>query len=281
MARVGEADTTSYLLGRGIAYFGDELDSDGRPKAYRDLGNAEAVVVTVETEELEHFSNRAGLKVLDANVVLQQQIAIALTLTQLDKDNVGLFMAGDVVEVSQTSTPVVGTANLISSTPAGGKWYDLFQTASPAEYPEVGGVRAYRLTGFILAGSGGTPVYVLGTDYEVDLEQGRVFLIHADDSGTVPDATNLDVDFTYATLTIDEIQGLKKSTVKGALKFISINAQNSSKEREYQFHDVTLRAEGDLALLGDEFATLQLNGKAKANAAVDPDSPTCTVREIQ
>ncbi len=238
------------------------------------------MTVTVETEELEHFSNRAGLKVLDASVVLQQQVSVALTLTELNKDNVGLFMAGDVLNVAQTTAGVVGDVNLITGTPAGGKWYDLYTTAAPTTYPDPVGARAYRLTAVVVTSADGMTTYVIDVDYKMDLEQGRIFIIHVDDSGTIPDATDIDVDFTYATVTIREVQSLKKSTVKGALKFISVNANNSSKEREYQFHDVTLRAEGDLALLSDEFATLQLTGKAKANSTVDADSPTLTIREL-
>ncbi len=280
MARVGEAETKNYLLGRGIAYFGDSLDSAGRPKFYRDLGNAETVTLTVETEELEHFSNRSGLKVLDASVVLQQQVGVSLTLTELGEDNVGLFLAGDVVSVVQSTAGVVGDVNLIMGTPSGGRWYDLYVTAAPTTYPDPVGARAYSITAVVVTSADGMTTYTLGTDYEVDAVQGRIFIVHADDSGTIPDGVDIDVDFTFATITIKEVQGLKKASITGALKFISENAQNASKEREYQFHDVTLRAEGDLALLSDEFGTIQLTGKAKANATVDPDSPTVTIRQF-
>jgi hypothetical protein len=39
-----------------------------------------------------------------------------------------------------------------------------------------------------------------------------------------------------------------------------------------------LKAEGDFALIADEFTTMQLTGTAETNADADADSPTLTIR---
>lgn len=278
MARNGIPDARDYLLGRGALYFSDNLDADGRPKDFRHLGNAEAFTVNVETENLEHFSTLEGLKVRDRNVVLSQALGLSTQLAEIDVDNLRLFLAGEKVSTAVTGASITGDKNLIVS--GLGKWYDLYDVAAPSTYPPVAADaadRAYRLTSVVVTSDDGMTTYVLGTDYDLDTELGRIFIRTG---GSIGATETLDVDFDYATLTIDEVRGLKQAALTGVLKFVSKNANDGGKETEYQFHAVTLRAEGDFALIGDEFATLSLTGECGENKVAYPDSPTVTVRRL-
>jgi hypothetical protein len=66
----------------------------------------------------------------------------------------------------------------------------------------------------------------------------------------------------------------------GALKFISQNPANNDESTEYQFHQVSLKAEGDFAQISDEFSQMQLTGTAERNTTADADSPTLTIRSV-
>ena len=285
MARKGIPDPRDYLLGRGELYFADSLDADGRPKSFRTLGHAEAFTLTVEAETLEHFSKLQGLSVKDREVVLQQSINFATQLSEIDVDNLALFLSGGATDITQTGASVVagaGDDNLIVDVDGLDKWYDLFDIQAPSTYPPLpvdAASRVYRISAVTVKDTTATTTYVEGTDYSLDLELGRVFIIS---TGAIAASDPLTVSFTFASLTISEVKALTQTRIEGVLKFISRNANQTGagSQVEYTFHRITMSADGDFALIGDEFATLNLSGAAETNEAVSPNSPTLTVRRL-
>jgi hypothetical protein len=286
MARNGIPDPRDYLLGRGELFFADSLDADGRPKNFRSLGHAEAFTVTVEAETLEHFSKRLASGVKDREVVLQQSVSFATQLTEIDVDNLALFMSGsavDTVDAGGTLSPGAGDDNVIVEAAVGlGKWYDLFDNDAPSTYPPVAAdaaERIYRVSNVVVKDTTATTTYVEGTDYDVDAEMGRIFIR---EGGSISAGDALLVSATWAALTISEVRALDASRIEGVLKFVSRNANQTGNgsEVEYTFHAVTLTADGDFALIGDEFATLNLNGACETNEIASPNSPTLTIRRL-
>jgi len=281
MARLGTPDPRDYLLGRGELYFSDDLDANGAPKGFRHLGNTEALTVNVESEELEHFSTLLGLKTVDRSVVISQSMGVGFQLAEIDSDNLKLFLAGERASNAVVGASIATAAGDDNVVVAGlDKWYDLYDVQNPSAYPPVPGdnaERVYKISAVSVLDTTKVTTYVEGTDYEVDYDMGRIKPLS---TGSIGATDALCVDFTYASYTIEEVRGLKTAKLNGVLKFVSINANDDDKKREYQFHSVTLRAEGDFGLIGDEFATLNVQGKAGQNATVSPDSPTLTVREI-
>jgi len=286
MARKGIPDPRDYLLGRGELFFGDDLDADGRAKNMRTLGHAEAFTVTVEAETLEHFSKLNGLSVKDREVVLQQNINFTAELSEIDVDNLALLMSGtssDTAVIGASVAPVAGNDNVIVSATNGlGKWYLLYDVAAPSTYPPVAADnanRVYRISLVSVKNSAGTVTYIEGTDYTVDYELGR---IRIEEDGSITNGSSLLVAFTYASLTLSEIRALSLARIAGQMMFISRNANQTGNgsQMEYMFHSVTLSAEGDFALVGEEFATLSLSGSAETNEKASPNSPTLTIRRL-
>jgi len=281
MARSGIASPLDYLLGRGELYFTTDLDAAGRPKGFKSLGNAEAFTVTVESEVLEHFSSLSGLKVKDRETVLSQAMNLSFQLAEIDSANLAKFVSGSAVVVTQTGatiTPTSGQDNLKNVMQ--GEWFDLYDIAAPTEYPPIGAARTYRISAVTVKDTTDVTTYVLDTDYKVDLELGRIFIIVG---GAITDLDELLVSFTFATLNAKtEIRGLTTSKLEGALKFISRNANKATEsEWEYNFHQVSLTADGDFGLISDEFATLNLKGSAEKNEVVGGSgSPYVTVIEL-
>lgn len=273
----GKPDTRDYFLGRGIIYL-SELDSNSLPKEWRDLGNSPAFSITVESEELLHQSSRTGLRVTDKRITLSQDISLSFQIDEISHDNLALFFTGTtasitnpaVAGVGSMGSPVAITASLVL-----GRWYDL-KTA----YDGSGNPTAFTADSVPkIRRTSGTPMdLVINTDYEIDRAMGRVFIKH----NAVNAAAGDDIGWysaadASAPATLQQMKALKGTVKDYALKFIAENPANSAEKVEYEFHSVQISADGDLSLIGDEFAVAGFTGSAQKNSNVNIDA-TLTVR---
>lgn len=277
----GAPNTNDYNLGRGIVYFA--ALTNGIPGPYRDLGNAPEFSISVEVEKLEHQSSRAGLRIVDKEVVISQKMGLSLTIDELNFENLALFFSGSRTAgiTNPANAAAQAQAEMIASVVLG-QWYDILDPDGSGDYSSkraYGFVSGHALT-FKNGTAPGTTVLVAGTDYEVDLDLGRVRFL--------PTAVNItagepvDVQWSSnAAGPVDEVKALTSSATTGALKFVSINPAAGDHKTEYQFHQVALSAEGDFSLIGDEFTTMQLTGAAEANPTADADSSTLTIRTLR
>lgn len=262
----GTPNTEDYNLGRGIVYFAPL--SNSLPGAYRDLGNAPEFNISIEVETVEHQSSREGLRTVDKEVVISQSVSLSVTIDELNFENLALFFSGGAN--SHTNASVAGFVEHQMITSASqGRWYDIVDSNNN---------RAYDVDVTDLVVEVGATPAVEGTDYTLDATMGRIFVRTG--STVITEGSDVDVTLTAngSAADVDEVRALTQSAVTGALKFISVNPAASDAKTEYQFHQVSLSAEGDFSLIGDEFTTMQLNGVAERNATADADSPTLTVR---
>lgn len=279
----GKANTDDYNVGRGKVYFAP-LDANGIPQGYRFLGNAPEFSISMETETLEHQASTGGLKVVDKEVVISQKVNLSLSLDEISFENMALFFSGTSTtfdnSAAASATPVSGANNLVVDEQ--GRWFDIYTTGSGVPTTNSSGVRLYDIGAVtITGGASGTTPAVLGTDYELDSKMGRVFVIDGSTVLTVADSPhNLSVaQNAGAATSVDEVRALTQTSVKGALKFISENPADADVQTEFQFHQVSLKAEGDFGLISDEFTTMSLTGVAERNeTGGDANSPTLTVR---
>jgi len=265
----GLPDTSLYNLGRGRLYAAILDSTTGLPgdDGWRDLGNAPEFNTSLDTETLKHQSSRIGLKVTDKEVVISQEVSVSFQLDELSAQNLALFLSGTATAGTVNPT-VAGFALTVFCTVApdfsaiGGRWYNIL---SPA------GVQAVDLLPAnvtITTDTGGTPVVlVLGTDYDLDAKNGRVF-IRAAASVTA----GLDIAVTVAATaaaaaTFDEVEALTGTNPAMALLFIGVNPADNDKETAYTFHQLSLKSEGDLAGIGDEWTVMGYTATAEANVA--------------
>ncbi len=279
---LGTANTDDYNVGRGKVYFAP-LDANGIPQGYRFLGNAPEFSISMETETLEHQSSTGGLKVTDKEVVISQKVNLSVSLDEVNFDNMALFFSGSGTtfdnSTAAAATPVTGSDNLVVDEQ--GRWFDLY-ASNGAVTTGSSGQRIYDIGAVtVTGGASGTTPAVEGTDYEIDLKMGRIFVI---DGSTVLDTANSPHNISIAQnssadTSVDEVRALTQTAVKGALKFISENPASDDHQTEFQFHQVSLKAEGDFGLISDEFTTMGLTGVAERNeTAGGSNSPTLTVR---
>lgn len=273
----GAANTADYNLGRGKLYIASLSSGLPDTSGWRDLGNCPEFSINVETETLEHFSSRQGTKTVDKEVVISQKINIAFQLDEINFQNLANFFSGTSADEALTNPAIAGVSNIsITTSVVLGRWYDLKSLDAQA------GVRLYDIDATKLslsADPGGTPTpLVENTDYTVDEKNGRVFFLSTASNVTAGEEVDFTITADAGAVNPDEVKALTQTTQSVALKFIGINPANNDAEVEYQFHQVSLKADGDFSLIGDEFTTMGFTAVAERNETADADSPTLTIR---
>lgn len=298
----GLPQTADYNLGRGAIYVAPLEGADSRPGAWRHLGNAPAFSVSQEVETLEHQSSRSGLKVTDLEAVTAQTLNVSITLDELSFNNFALWFSGSTdTTYTNPADGAIGTAGAgsivlveddsVSGFPGAkkGVWYDLFSDPNDPLNTRVYDIEdAADVNVISRNATGDTGSEVVLTqynpttdtgDFEIDLTMGRIRIVEGSTNVEVGDALRWWLDApSAARASVEQVRALTTTVVKLAVKFISKNPANNNLMTEYQFMQVTLRADGDLALIGDEFSQMQLTGVAERNEGLSPDSPTLTIR---
>ena len=265
----GKADTRDYFLGRGKLYL-SPLDSSSLPGAFRDLGNAPSFNFSVEEENLEHFSSRAGLKVLDKRVAISKAVSGGFSLDELNHENAGLFFGGTISSVTNPAVAGVGadagSEIIITTSSEVGRAYPLLTL-----YDGTGIATAFsaRTIPVITEDPTGTPADgVLDTDYEIDKDSGLMFILEA--SSVLPAGSTIgwwSAADASAPATLQIMSALKASVQEYALRFEGVNPANSDEKLVLDIYSSQISADGDMPMIGDEFATMSFTFAAQENSA--------------
>lgn len=269
----GLPNTGDYLLGRGIVYESGIVTATEKPDdgGWRDLGNCSDFTISLETETLEHQSSRKGLRVIDKEVILQQSMTIAFTLDEANDQNVSEFLSGETA--SHTNAAIAGFTSVEQSASVVlGRHYDLV---------DASGERAYDIDKSLLTlVESGTPTTLVeDTDYTVDENMGRVFLLSTASNISAGQAMEATLTADAGAAAVEEVRGLTEGNIIRAIKFIGENPANSNKKREWQFHKVTLRSTGDFALISDEYSGMGFEGTVESSELADSAAPYVRVRD--
>lgn len=288
----GLPNTNSYSLGRGRLSAAAIDATTGLPLQYRDLGNAPEFNITITTEKLEHSSSRQGLKTIDKEVIISQKMECAFSLDEWNFQNLALNLSG--AAATQDSSENIGMAansggitffNLTASmslTDVYGKHYDIINISTKKRLYNIdaGVVLGTDLKLFVNATEFSAPQYAKVT---LDRKNGRIFVASdfslgsSDFDPTVPLIAKW--ASAISTTVFDEVKAATQTNIKMAIKFIKVNPANGDEESEYQFHQVSLKPNGDTNLIGEEFGKFAFTGVVEANALADADSPYLTIRE--
>lgn len=273
-----------YNLGRG-RIFAAELAVDDKPLAFRELGNCTSFTLNVEDETLEHQSSMEGLKTTDKEVTVSKKASATVELDEINFDNMAYFFGGTVTTFNNPAgsngATIGGSGSeveLISAANGGlelGRWYDLYDASN---------VRVYDIVAAdvnLVEDYGGTPnALTLNTDFKVDEKMGRVMVLS---TGGATAGLSLGYYLTQSKAspasTVEELQGLQETSKTVCLKFISENPADNEKQTEVQLHKISLKAEGDFALIGDDWTTMSMSGACERSTWTGfSSSPTMNVR---
>lgn len=227
-----DTQSKNLVVPRGKAFFAKYLDGTQTPGALRELGNCPEFTLTRNAETLPHYSSQADLKVLDEEIAIDASLNGALSTDDMRAENVSYWWMGDVGTVSATA--VTDLSETFLTVKAG----DVFQLGRTLANPS--GVR--KLTNVTCDdGAAGTPaVFVLGTDYNVDLELGLLFVL--------VDKPKLVANYDTLVSTRTQIAaGIRQ--IEGEMKFFSINPFGA--QSDITIPRCRLIPNGDHALITD------------------------------
>jgi len=236
------------LLGRGKIYF-DRFDSTGARTGELFLGNCPTFEVTPTSEDIKKYSSADKAADLIASDVLRTTLALRIVGDEFSKENLAMALFGDTSTFSQTGSSVTSEAiaNVLQ-----GRYYALSK----------------RQVSLVTVTDGGATTYVEGTDYKVDAITGRIYII---EGGAITDGSDIEVDFTYATIALQTVRGMNQTSVKGYLRFIGDPARGPKYECE--IWRASVRADGAIGFISDEYSSFTLTGDIESDAVNHPNEP--------
>jgi hypothetical protein len=238
--------TKEYTLGRGKVHFSRFVTGTQTPAGYRYIGNTPEFNLTIESEELDHYSSDEGIREKDDSVPLEVNRTGSLVTDNIDVDNVAIFFFGSASTVSQ---PVVASQTQVLTDIKKGHGYKLGQsTSNPAGYFGI------NPTGFAVAITGGGTSLAAGVDYEMDFDNGFIRFL---ETSTLA-VEGADIGVTFAVRASNRSRVISGSTpVEGAMMYITKNPKGANATFVMPYIKVT--PNGDYALKGDEWQSIPLS----------------------
>lgn len=242
---LNSARTPEYVLGRGKVYFA-RFTSGQTPGPFRYIGNTPEFNLTIESETLDHFSSDEGIREKDDSVALEVTRSGSMICDDINRDNVALFFFGT------TATVVTSALTTQQEDFSGANQGDVFQIGLTTSNR----VGTRLLENFSITGTGGTPTYVLDTDYSVDLARG---MFHIIEGGGIADGTDIEVHFDIDASTQEQVVS-GSEPVEGAMRLLESNPKGADNDWFLPYVKVT--PNGDFALKGDEWRQIPFSIEA-------------------
>lgn len=237
--------TPEYVLGRGKVYFA-QFTSGQTPGPFRYMGNTPEFNLTIESETLDHFSSDAGIREKDDSVALEVTRTGSLICDDIQAENIALFFFGSTQTLSTLAT-LAQTQNFTAVNKG-----DVYQLGLTTQNR----VGTRGVNNVVVSGPSGTPVYVLNTDYSVDLDRGMFSIL---EGGAIANGANIEVDFDIRASS--QLQVLSGSEpVEGAMRLLENNPKGA--DRDIFLPYVKITPNGDLALKGDEWRQIPFSIEA-------------------
>lgn len=235
----------NYTLGRGKVYFARYATGTNTPDGFRYIGNTPEMSLTIESEELDHYSSDEGIREKDDSVPLEVNRTGSLTTDNISPANVALFFFGEASTVTQAA--VASQTETLSTIKAGHSYVLGYSTSNPTGY------RGIDETGFSVEVSGGSAL-VLDTDYEMDYDNGIITFLEG--SLLAVDDEDIDVTFAVAASARDRVIS-GSEPVEGAMMYVTKNPKGEDSTFFMPYVKVT--PNGDYALKGDEWQQIPMS----------------------
>ena len=233
------------VLGAGYIFF-DEEDGSGNLQGEVYMAETNGFSLNISTEKTEIESSDTPVAEVLLSLVKKITRGGSLETQNMDDDTFARFVQGDKSTVTQSGGSVTDEAHTVKQ----GRYYQLgASTSNPT------GVR--NVSSVVVTGTGGTPTYVATTDYIVNADEGRVYIVPG---GGIADDTALEIDYTEGTDSRVRVASSGAGAKRGALRVVGDNT--AGENRIVYIPKVELAANGDLAFKDRDnamVATFDLN----------------------
>lgn len=224
-------------IGKGVVYLGLADDTDAK----RDIGNASELVLSIEQETKEQMNYQTAGGGIADSISRITSVGASVTMLELQPENLALALRGTT---SSTNTASI-TDEAHTAYQGGFVMFDKTPDTSSS---------------ITVTGSGGTPTYTEGTDYEVG--NGGIKIL----TGSITDGLAIEVDYT--SLTHDTIEALVDSANEYTLIFDGLNEADSGKPVTIELHKVKFTPASEMILIGDDYANLSLEADVLADDTI-------------
>ncbi|TQV62518.1 MAG: hypothetical protein FNT29_09095 [Halothiobacillaceae bacterium] len=201
------------------------------------IGNVSELKLAIDEESKEQTDYTHGGGGTYAEVKRVKGVTVSAALHDINKTNLARALYGDSAAV------VGGTVTDEARTAYQG---GLIRLSHPSP------------TGVVVTNDAGTTTYVAGVDYEVRPE--GVYIL----GGAIANGAAIKIDYAYAGY--DLVQALTKSGLVLEMAFGGVNEADSGKPVVVDLFRVSMGAAKEISLIGDDFASLQLEGKLLVDA---------------
>lgn len=193
----------------------------------------------VETKDRVSKKRATFGQALDS-VILPQPWTLSLTTNTQNLDTLKMAFLGSSAAVSVTGASVTDEA--VSAV------HDLWV---PLANRNLNSGATFEVTG-----SGGTPTYVLDTDYQVDFRNGMIRVLS---TGSIADGADLLVDYTYLDLAGTKVEGAQVTSINARILLDGYNLADNERV-SCLIHKATLVPTTPADLMSDEFMATQFSG---------------------
>lgn len=243
----------NYVVGRGEVHFARFLPGTTTRTGYRYIGNTPEFSMTLESQNLDHFSSDRGIREKDASVTIEVGRSLSIVADEITAQNLALFFFGD-----NETTTIAGGGSAITET-FSNVGLDLSYPLGVTDDDPLGVLKAVypgvSATLFAVKDGTGVTTYVAGDDYVYDPATGLVKFLSG---GDIDEAQAVKVTYTEAAYSFDRITS-GAEPVAGALKFITKNPIGD--QFIYTLPYVTIRPNGDFNLKGDDWQQIPFSGE--------------------
>jgi hypothetical protein len=198
----------------------------------RYIGNTPEFNLALEASTLDHFDSDNGIRVKDKSVTLEVNTTGSYICDNIDADNLAIFFLGTSSTVTQTVATVTAEAHTVSP----GYYYKLGESNNTAPV---------NISAVVVTGVGGTPTYVAGDDYNINLTNSLLEIVVG---GAIAINTPIEVDYSVPAASLSRVESGQDDFV-GELFFEATNPEG--KLTNYTLPYVKISPNGDFALNSD------------------------------
>jgi len=248
--------TDGVLIGGGKLFI-RKYNEDGTLGLKHYFGLTDDLSYNIKLDYVEHKNTEAQFERTDFKAIKSKSASIKFKTTEITAEMLALALAGNSTDVSQAGGSVSDEEHGASEV-VGGAYVDLANI---------------KVSNVVVKYQDGdnTDTAVEGTDYNVDYDNGMLYII----AGGAIDGKDIKVDYDFAKLDITAVEGLIKKQVLAQLEFYG-DPQNG-KKMIYKFYKVQLSASGDISLKDtSKFIELSFNGEVLATD--NQDNPYFNVK---
>lgn len=244
-------------LGAGKVYI-DRLDANRARTGERYVGTCSALSIATEDEVKDFYSSSDRSRALLKSANTRRTPNIKITMNEVSLENLAHAFMGTKNNFAQTTS---SKANYVPPAARVKPGYYF-----PLEDPS--GTHRRQVSAVTVTGPSSSPTYAATTDYVVDTVSGRIYVVPG---GAITDGAALEVDFTWATITgsaLPYIAGGDTSIIEGFVRFVG--DPSAGPQLEVQIYIASLRPDGDLNLIGEDYGEIVIAGKVLADSTNHP-----------